>query len=557
MKIKNWILPTVMILVMFNLFYFGLGPLLDRTIEHDSPVAVLAQDPFSYITATRMATEEQQYVTSPSDECHGISGLLTKHPPVIIELGAMSGFVLGLSAYDAILITIGIAFILCAIIYLLIISKFNKKIAMLSSPFFILLFSVPFLITLVFGEYGNISGAFFLLATIYSLFLWKNSDTNEKDYGWVITAILMSATMMTHGVEIFFFSIIFLAFFLIHFFHYTTKEARKKLLLKTLKLGGLFVLISGFYMRIFYFTQITTRSGNAGAAGRHFIPPSEYARFNAVITDFNWILGLILVLGACMFLYLLYTYFFKNKNNVTISKKLFLAVTLILIVITFSNYYSFKELFYRAFQQRNFWPLYFSAFFGLFFYTLLKRFKILKDKKIFLGMIAILMILMNIFFFTVPDVSSTVPKEEYKMIDWLENNIESETVLVLYMPNFVNYDQLPFLPNWFFVRPLNKLMVGEDIEVMSGSSCVYHYQRDGFFGIKKPIPEERLTSQMAVNMSICDFDYVAFSTRLTPQDQQYVEHINSYLTYINEKNMTIVYDQEGSIVLKNNPECEV
>lgn len=544
-KNKDFIFVVVIILVLFNLSYFGLGPLLGRTIQHESPVAVLAQDPFSYITATRITLEQEQYATSYYKTCQGIPNLLSYHPPVIIELGGMTGFALNMPAYDSIIIIMGIVFILCALMYLLILSKFNKKIAMLSSPFFILLFSIPFLITLLFGEYGNISGTFFLLAAVYSLFLWK-----DKDKAWIITAILMSAIMMTHGVEMLFFTIIYAAFFGISFFD--NKESRKKLLFKTVKLGALFLVISGFYMRVFYHLQVKTRTGYIGmATARHFVPPSEYARFNAVITDINWIIGIILVLGFVLFLYLLYTNFVVKKTSTY--KKFFFAIVLLLVAITFSNYYSFGELYYRAFQQRNFWPIYFSVFFGLFFYIILKQFKILKDKKIFLGAVIVLMVLMNSLFFTMPAASSTVGKEEYMMIDWLEERIQNESVFFLYMPNFVNYDNLPFLPNWFFIRPLDKLKVGEDIEVMRGGLCDYNQKRVGLFGIEKF--DEKLENQMRVNKSLCDFDYIAFSMRLSPRDEGYIPYINEYLGYINEKNMTKVYEKGNNIVLKNNPEC--
>ena len=269
------------------------------------------------------------------------------------------------------------------------------------------------------------------------------------------------------------------------------------------------------------------------------------------MTDFGLLLiflGIGLALGLILF----------KKMTIPILAGIYM------ILIGYSNYIGFSI---RAFQPRLFWPIYFSFFFGLGLYTLVK-FVPSKLRPISVLGLSLLFILILSNVFAIPNVpaynkvssSGLMDKPHWESLQWLSKNTPPEARIYFFYGDA--YSQDAILRN---SKRFHAQVDPEDFVASLQNRTIKRYYKTEFpadHGAGMPYfksflkiglnLKENTESQIWTQIypDICIFDYYIFDkTSREPVLAQYNSLIANAMLV---KNAQIVFENDAVIILKNN-----
>ena len=200
-------LEKIILLVFFGvMLYLGPGVLFDHKIMHDFPFAYSASDAFQHQIRAEAIKDMGNFRYESFYISHGLEGTVGRYPPSMYHLAAIFSYVSGLEVYDAIYFIVIFFAIIAGFIMYFIIRDFNKTVALISLPLSMLIFSFPLTIGFLWGHWPSLLSQSFLV-----LFFWSIMRINMK-HGYVLAALSLSATALTHTSETIF-AFIFLALF--------------------------------------------------------------------------------------------------------------------------------------------------------------------------------------------------------------------------------------------------------------------------------------------------------------------------------------------------------
>lgn len=339
MKMK---LETPYLIVIFGLLlFFGVGNLWNHELRHEFPYGMFASDAFQQQVRSEGITDAGNYRNEPSYIVKGYDDVVGYYPPVIHHTGAILHFSSGLPSYDATYFMVFFAGIVSAFVIYIIIRSFNASAALLALPMAFLLFSDKSYVGFTWGHWASIAGQLMLIASFWALSRLRESRTE------ILLGIFMAALAMTHQSELVY-GAVFIAVYCI--FLLARKELGFVLLKKLFIAAAVALVISGYYLYVF--------ANSFGIVNPYtfFIARDWGGTPIFHIQDFGLLLAFLLV-GAVFSVPLL------KKANVIVIAGFYM------LLVGYTNYVGFAV---RAFQPRLLWPLYFSVFFGLGIYSMIR-----------------------------------------------------------------------------------------------------------------------------------------------------------------------------------------
>ena len=312
----------VIAVFVFLFLFYGLGNLWGHQLAHPFPYSYQASDTFQHQVRAESIKVMGSYRMEAPWIVAGYTDNVGFYPPILYHLGVALSYGSGLETYDSTYLIVFL-FALLASLAVYVIAKRYTAHAVLVLPFCLLLFSIASLVGFTWGSWPSLLSQAFLL-----LFAWS---ILTKQRFW-ISAIALSAIALTHTSELIFVVLFWGALIIYRLFK---KEFRKEDWIEAVKTGVLFLLISLWYLIIFYFTW-------AKAQPFRFSVVADWGNTPVVSLFSLGILSLLFILGMGI------SVFKKEWREVGI-------LSLILLLAGFTNYIGFDV---RAFQLRQFWPVY-------------------------------------------------------------------------------------------------------------------------------------------------------------------------------------------------------
>ncbi len=236
-------IEKIILLIFFVIILFlGMGVLFDHKIKHDFPFAYLASDTFQHQVRAEAIKDAGNFRYEAEYISKGFKNTVGMYPPALYHLAVILSYTAGIEVYDAIYFIVMFFAIIASFVMYFIIKDFNRTVALISLPISMLIFSFPASTGFLWGHWPSVLSQSFLV-----FFFWSIMRINMK-YGYIIAAVALSATALTHTSETIF-AFIFLALF------FAIKLIVKKLNkndIKNIVLSlMIFFIISFYYLIIF------------------------------------------------------------------------------------------------------------------------------------------------------------------------------------------------------------------------------------------------------------------------------------------------------------------
>lgn len=431
------------LLIFIAAFLFAGLSVFENSLKHDVPLGYFASDAFFHAAETDYMAEQGHVKYASPAVVGGNKDVFDIHPPMLFEVSALLMRISSLDSYDAVYFSSTLFLLLSALIMYLVTRSFNKKIAILSLPFMLLIFTFPFNQMMNLGQFLFITGALFMLAM-----LWSVKEIKEKGM-WIVLAFFAAATVISHQPEL-----IYAIFFIIGFLalKIIKKELAIKQITKNLFMAGVLVLILSLYsLNIFWMSWVTGGTGatlgfttDAGVVGRGFSEISlmtigQHIYEGGLGTLFSIITKFLLVLGVLFLL-------MKTKNSGYAA-----AIGLFGVAISFLIYIGLEK---RAFAHRWIWYVYLSIFLGAGLYFLLT--KIIKLKSTHCVSIATIILLTLLPAVHGNTKGTIMDPYNWEALKWVSNNVEEDaTVYYFYVGNLEQSSTL------YFSNRVSRLIVYE------------------------------------------------------------------------------------------------
>lgn len=333
----------------------GIGSMYDHKISHDQPFGYSASDAFLHLNRVQGAFEDQSFLFTDAAMLTGEEGIVGFYSPISVVSPGHISFLSGLNIHDTMLLNGGFIMALLTLISFFIIRKLNLHIALLALPLTLLLTSGKHFIPIPFGIMGLVYGYLFLLLFCWSLFFFF-----KEGLGFVFIALSSAFIIMSHGSQIIFAGLI--TFIYLAFYSLKNKLWEDKRWIPPLKKGLIIALVTVVLAGYSFLLQYVSCSGG----GMMIYTPGK-AVFsignipNVFLFEYGWIILSLVVIGV---LTLLLTKKFE-----------YASVFLGLFILGLFNFIGIP---YPAFQQRFYWPIALSLFFGAGIYIIIKTLKLKK-----------------------------------------------------------------------------------------------------------------------------------------------------------------------------------
>ena len=535
-----------MLLIFFAVILFlGPGVLFDYKLKHDFPFAYSASDAFQHQVRANAIKDMGNFKYEAFYISSGLEGTVGRYPPVMYHIAVIFSYFSGLEVYDAIYFIVVFFAVIASFIMYFIIRNFNKTVALLSLPLSMLIFSFPASIGFLWGHWPSILSQSFLL-----LFFWSIMRIDMK-HGYILAALALSATALTHTSETIF-AFIFLALF------FAIKLIVKKLNKNDVKNIMLSLII--FSMVSFYYLVIFQNTWAKGQPYSFAVQPVWEGNPGFYIAGFGLLL-IPIILGLVF----------------SIPKLKYLHISVILglamLISGFLNYIGFQL---RSFQIRFFWPIYLSVFMGFGLYIALK-FAVKKWNFAYTSAIFILLLILLAGAVKLPILKQTdtqvIPSIPYlnretnqgimdqyhwRALKWLSENTEQESKIYFFYGDIYNQDALLRNSKRFhyqvdpddFVKSIQDRKIKQSyVSELPGDTGGGITIRKGLFNFEsatKSLPEGYFFGPK----DICTFNYLIFDK---VSRQQVLAQYNTLIaSEMLKKDAQIVFENEAVVILKNN-----
>ena len=519
------------------LLFLGVSTLWDHRLQHEFPYGYMASDTFQQQTRAEGIKDAGNYRLEPFYIVKGYQDVIGYYPSVIHHLGIILHFSSGIPLYDTIYFMAFLSAILSSFVMYILIRTFNKQIAMLSLPLSILLFSSKSYIGFLFGHWASITGQLFLICIFWSVSRIELSKS-EILLGIFIGALALSHTSeLVYGVGFIFVYAIFLLFF-------------RKFDLKFVKKVSIAGIISGVVS--FYTIFIFTKSF-AIINPYHFEISNDWGGTPIFyLTDFKLLL-IFMMIGVVSGFMLL------KKFDVPVIAWLYM------LGIGYTNYIGFGI---RAFQPRLLWPVYFSFFFGMGLYALIKLIpSAFRSISVFGTGIAIMLLLSNII--PVPNIptyykissSGLMDPWHWQAFQWLGQNTPKGARLYFFYGDVYDQDAIlrnskrthaQVVPQDFFAALQNrsvKRVYTSEVPADHGAGMPY---KKSFLNIGLHQVEDNAKTYImwGDSFDVCIFDYFIFDKA---SRQKILADYNLLIANdMLKRGSQKVFENDVVIILKNN-----
>ncbi|MBI3035447.1 hypothetical protein HYY71_03920 [Candidatus Woesearchaeota archaeon] len=521
--------------VFATLLFLGISNLWDHRLQHEFPYGYLASDTFQQQTRVEGIKDAGNYRLEPFYIVKGFQDVVGYYPPVIHHLGIILHFSSEIPLYDTIYFMVFFNAILAAFVMYMLIRRYSKQIALLSLPLSILLFSNKPYIGFLWGHWASITGQLFLICIFWAM---SRIDIGKIEFvlGIFIGALALSHTSeLLYGVVFIFIYTLFLLFFKRFELKYLKKIVIAGIISAILSFYSLYIFRNSFMVINPYQFEVSNDWGGT---------PLLY------LSDFGLLL-IFLAIGVIASLLML------KKFYVPFMAGLFM------LGIGYTNYIGFGI---RAFQPRLLWPIYFSFFFGIGLFMLIKLVPA-KLKPISVFIIGILSLLILAGFMPVSNVptynkistSGLMDIWHWKAFQWLDQNTPKDAKLFFFYGDV--YDQDAILRNSKrmhgqivpeeYIELLKNRTIRRDIstEFPADHGAGMPYKKS-FLNIKLHTRENSNSLFFQSHADICLFDYFIFdkASRQPVLAQYNLLIANGMLA----KGAQNVFENEVVVILKNN-----
>ncbi|MBI2140943.1 hypothetical protein HYU16_00815 [Candidatus Woesearchaeota archaeon] len=538
------------------ILFLGVGTASGHKINHDYPVGYGASDSYQHQARAEAIKQMGQYRAEAPYMMAGLKDVLGFYPPVTYHVTALLSNLSGQASYDSLMLVIGLALALAALVAYHIAKSLGRHVGMLALP--LTLFAAtgkPFLGMATFGQMPFAFSSLFLATTAWAL------TKLELPRGYLLLAMPLAGTIMTHTSETLFLGILLSAAFAVLLAANLAKH----------KLAGLKIffqenrkILTGLILAIIptlYFWPLFIGIW-LKMQGYRFNVETVSASFPAATvfpTTFGFML--IAIIAGLVFAVLFVLQKRDELERVFSSPKL--------LALLFSGYMllaglgTYAGFGLRSFQTRLFWPITLAPLAGFGIYQLVRLFlsPVLKKFNMFIAAAAITALLgaAVLAVYYEPTSGGGMTKEHWEAMRWIADNTPKEATV--YVPFSLMYSQTSVLynterKNYFldipeFAEAINKLITTGKFDRMltvtytsdSGSGLPY---RKGLFSFGQHTQDTVIRGPV----DICSADYYLID-RSSPQPALQQASLYLIQQFLNA-NMSAEYENQYLTVLRNN-----
>lgn len=509
----NYILGFLFLILLV----LGPGVILDRGLYHSMPFNYKANDAAVHLGYITWLQEHGAWDVYAPWFSMNYADVVAFNPPILYVASVIFSNATGMPLWDSIYFIVLMFAILGCLAFFLILKRFDKWVALLACPIFLLIFFVKFSLVFTWGTWIFVVGSVILIGFFYYF-----------DHPW-LAPILLAGTALCHTPE-YIFGVGFLVFYVAY-----NKGKDWWPHLRTVLIS---VLISSVYLWIFYNTwmQVTPYHFKVEFASTGFDIGT------VTLMDFS-----LLLIPLAFGLLLLSFNFLKLKE-----KRLPILIGWYMIGIGLTSLIGFGL---RAFQTRLFWPIYLAVFIAYPIYFFIQN--LTEDKKRVIVAVAVILLSLGVVLTHQIDKekSSVFFKDRWDSFQWIKANT-APTAKIL---NFYSFDTdqkaLLWLSerNVYFIEKenLHLLFNGTNLSryvpVRQIGECKSSYAY--LDGLKFKYHWDELNKTDSSLMDLCGFDYYTLSS-LNPDPT--LTELHKYISsvFINN-NMSVAYNSGGVLILKN------
>ena len=373
----------------------------------------------------------------------------------------------------------------------------------------------------------------------------------DMKHGYILAALSLSATALTHTSETIFAFIFLALFFAIKLI---VKNLNKNDIKNIVLALAIFLVVSFYYLIIFQ---------NTWAQGQPYsfaVQPVWEGNPGFYIAGFGLLL-IPIILG----------FVFSIPKLKTLDVSIILGLAM--LISGFLNYIGFQL---RSFQIRFFWPIYLSVFMGFGLYVLLK-FIVKKCNFAYTSAIFILLLILLAGAVKLPMLKQTdmqvIPSIPYlnmatsqgimdqyhwKALKWLSENTEQESKIYFFYGDIYGQDALLRNSKRFHyqVDPDDFVKSIQDRKIKKSYISELPGDTGGGITIRKDLfnfesaTESLPTEYFLGPKGICTFNYLVFDK---VSRQQVLAQYNVLIaSEMVKKNASVVFENDVVIILKNN-----
>ncbi len=529
------------LLVLFvTLLVMGPANIWDKKIDHTHPYGLFAQDAFIFTSYQYYLSESGNWHQLAPYLARGYTDIIQSQPSVLEILSVLLAQATGLGFFMTIYVIVMLLVLLAVFCFYFLVRSFNPKVALLSLPLNVLIFSAIFIQAFTWGNWP-----FFVGSSMFVLFFWCLNNIKKRLVP-ALGSLTMAAIAFGHTSEYIFIAPL-LGFILLVDVVSRTFQWQEWKRIAGMVLGS--VLIAGYYLIIFSGTFLHH------AQAQFLTPKSQGLSLFVSITTPGVLLAVAVGIGAAIGVLML------RKHRV-------LQIAFVLLLIGFTNYIGTGK---RGLETRFLWPIYLSVFFGLLLYLILSW--ILKH-RLSLRVCALISIAFTVFFahqYYLPISShGLLPKESWQAMEWVGHETPRNATIFYFLGDA--YDQAGVLFNtqrltsvilpdeYISLIRSNQLRRMVKVERVSDRTNAYPY-RKGLFSFGFHQLEDAVESRVLVDL--CSFDYYVLdkiSYYMIPLLHQRIPEINPDIStynlpiahhFMTKANFTKAYENGGVLVLKN------
>ncbi len=398
----------------------GFAYILDHRLIHSFPHGYFASDAFQHAIRTDQIKDQANYRYVPSYSTGGVDGVGGYYPSLLHFDSAIIAKLTGIESYDAIYFVLILFIVLSPLAMYYFVKRVNKKIAILTLPFSLLIFSKGTYVGTLWGYWPTLVSLFLMILCMIVLNLAKDF----RDAG--LLAVLILGTIFAHFSES-----IFLIILIVFNAAYLWFSNRNDYInyLKIIFTSFIATAITSFYFLKMYLATWIKASPYSLSVLTNPGMPAFY------ISDFK-VFIIFLVVGL---LYGVYIILMRHNNFLVFSSIIFLILGL-------GNYFGFNV---RAFYLRFYWPILISPLIAYGIYILLSSIRLDNQKVCYLVCLVIIPLFFSGLNFVpqyqaVPS-SGLMDSETWGAFDWLRTNTQLDAKILFFYGDV--YDQTTVLLN--------------------------------------------------------------------------------------------------------------
>jgi hypothetical protein len=525
---SRWWERFALLAIIIALLWMGPANIWDKQVDHGYPYGFYAQDTFIFMSYQPYLEESGNWAHLAPYLSRGFTDVVQSQPSALEILSVLLAQATGFGYYTTTYLIVMILVMLAVLCFYFLIRTFNPKVALLSLPLNVLLFSQVFMSAFTWGNWP-----FFAGSCMFVLFFWCLGRIKER---WIpaLGALAMSAVAFGHTSEYIFIIPILGFMFLVDIASRQFNWAEWK------RIAGMCIasaILAGYYLIIFFSTFFH------GYERQYLTPESTgLSLFVSVTTPGTW---LLLVMAAALLVGLM-----------MLKKHRSLQIGIVLFLIGFTNYLGTGK---RGLETRYMWPIYLSVFFGILLYFAITN---IAKQKLALRTCAIISIILTAFlanqYYTEMGGPGILFKEGWQAMEWIAKETpKNSTVFYFYADGPSSQSALLFNTQ----RISDLLVTDEFISMARIGQLKRNIQAESLFDHTNSLPYrkglfsfgfrwEENNVQARSQKDLCSYDYYEFDkVSRIPGAGEYNRVVADH--FVTKANFTKAYENDGVLILKN------